>query len=650
MSIVLRRTCLKAKNNVFPATNCKNMPFLSCLNSFLFRPFSEDNKSNQPEFINSTIMVETGLNVQELPVVVRKLKNITEIDDIPAAEDTPTAQDSVNYHLIQAEFKQCVDLRDVFSLLTKCTKITPNIALGAMERIHDLEKNPETPIGIDNNTHVNMAKGAILDKLVKVVIKTEDTQTILNVLKTVSTFMDPYKYKFCNELLLRAIDNRLSIEQLCEFIQFLTSNKNDPKYSETIDKLWVGFVQREAEINELNIVGIFSILPALKVSKKAILNLLEQKFFDIWSKIDVIAMQDILNSFLEEKYSSMQSFAAVGRWLYTNIHALDEDSLLDILTKLTRLNYTDVHIEKAVEKYMKLKGSRIESHILIVGVLNYCMQFHIRNDHILNTCSEYYLRRENDVPPSFLKSFIYPFGFLCFNPKSTQFWDVAETELHEKLDKIPTDDLASMVLSLIYIGKYPVDLVNKILIPEYLVKVNSPDTLKKLHLIDTALSLECLEYSGPLLPKDQWSKPISLDARVKNIVEKMRDSLVAASGGADKVSIGVLVPYMYSDVTYLIDVMLHPAGLGSNTFNWKLKSAKNENTAILIHLPDHYCSDNESLIGPQVLRKRLLRLLGFKVVSLKYSVISQLYTSFNTSGLKKYLSDSIHDAESSDRN
>lgn len=647
MSTVLRRSYLKVKNNVLHTGNSNSSPLSSCFVTFFSRTFS-DEKTNNPEFISSTILMENGLNVQELPVIVRKLKNISEIDQNPTVDDKRESSDSVSYHLIQAEFQHCIDLRDVFSLLSKCTKITPNIALGAMERIYDLEKNPISLI-VDTNVHINVAKGAILDKLLKVVMKTEDTQTILNILKTVSSFMEPYKHKFCDELLLRVIDNKLSIEQLCDFATHLTDNKSDRKYSETIDKLWVGFVGKETEINETNIVEIFKIVPGLKMSKKTILTLLEQKFTDLWSKIKPPVMEEILNTFAEEKYYSLQSFVVIGTWLYKNIHALDEDALLDTITKLTRLNYTDDQVEKAIEKYMKLKGSKIKSHVLIVGVLNYCMHFQIRNEHILNSCSEYFLRYSSDVPPNFLKSFIYPFGFLCYkSKKNLEFWTEAEKVADEKFGKITADDMSSIILSFIYAGQYPLQLVSKILSAEYLLKVKKSETMKKLHLVDTALSLECENYTGPLLPKDQWSKPITQDARIKNIVAKITDSLIFIAESNDKLSTGVLIPYIYSDETYLIDVMLHPAGLGSSTFNWKLKSAKNENTAILIHLPDHYCSDNEQLIGPQVMRKKHLKLLGMKVVSLKYSTISMYYTSCNTSGLKKYLIEGIENAETCD--
>lgn len=645
MSLVLRRTYLKAKNNILsPGTG--NISVSGQLQTVVARTFSEDKSGNNPQFSSSTILIENGFNVQELPVAIKKLRNLADIDDKPNEEQAASAQDTLSYQLIQEEFKQCLDLRDVFSLLSKCTKITPNIALGAIERIYDIEKNPNS-LSLDPKImQINLAKGAILDKLLKVVMKTEDTCTILEILNTVSSFMEPFKYKFHDELLLRVIDNKLSIDQLCEFINFLIKNKNDIKYSETIDKLWVGFVAKEKEIDENNIVQVFGILHGLKVSKRIILTLLEQKLCDLWFKIKVPVMQDILTSFVMEKYLSVQSFGVVGSWLCANIHALDEDSLLDIISKLTRLKYTDDKIEKAVEKYMRFRGDKVESHVLIVGLLNFCMQFQIYNKQILNSCCDYFLSNWHVVPPSFLKSFIYPFGYLQYDPvNNTEFWKLVDEIMNENFDKMTSCDLSSIILSSIYLGKYPSALVRRMLSPEYLAKVKNADMWKRFYLIDTAMTLECEKYLGPLLPKDQWSKPITQDFRVKNILEKIMDVLVNVAGGQDKLSVAVSIPYLPSDETYLLDVMLHSAGLGSKTFNWKSKTVRNANIAILIHLPDHYCSNNEHLIGPQVMKKRHLKILGMKVVSLKYSLLSQFYTTYNKNGLTEYLLESINNAE-----
>ncbi|CAH0727530.1 unnamed protein product, partial [Brenthis ino] len=643
MALNLWRSYSKARNNVF--SNGNNCSSLSALYKYFSRSFCDD-KFSSPEFSNSTIFIENGYNVHELPVVVRRLKDLEDLNVNPSSTETQQGtSDPLSYHLIQEEFKQCTDLREVFSLITKCTKITPNIALGAIERIYDLEKDGNLNLTTDQNIHINFAKGAILEKLLKVVMKTEDTQTILNVLKTTSTIMEPHKYNFCDELFLRVLDNKLSLEQLCDFTMFLIKNKDHQKYSQTIDKLWVGFVDKEKEINGTNIVHIFKILPGLKVSKKTIISLLEQKLAELWCQIKVPAMQDILDVFLIEKFFSMQLYAVLGHWFYTNIHCLDDDELLAIVSKFTQLKYTDHQIEAAVEKFLKLKVSKIKSQVLIIGILNYCTQFKLRNKHILDTCGQYFLTNRKDISHSFLKSFIYPYGYLYAEPTNSEFWTLAEEVLLENCYKINVFDLSSVILSYIYCGHYPLKLVSKVFSAEYIAKINNNDVLKKLHLIDTALSLECRAYAGPLLAKDQWFKPVLQDTRIKNIVDKIIDNIVSVIGVSEKLSTAVVLPNFCSDETYLIDIMLYPGGPGNSTFNWKSQSIRNGSTAILIHLPDHYCSDNEQLLGPQVMKKRHLKILGMRVVSLKYSLLSQFYTSHDTPGLENYLKESIENSK-----
>ncbi|XP_014356530.2 FAST kinase domain-containing protein 3, mitochondrial [Papilio machaon] len=641
MSLVFRRSYIKFRKSVQICgnSNCSNN------NGFIIgnRSFSDDKLKNH-DFTHTTILIENGYNVQELPIVIRKLNDIGEFENVRKLEPPNTTSDSLNYNLIQAEFKQCTHLRDVFSLITKCSKITPNIALAAIERIYDLEKIT-TPMVVDiKPDYISDAKGAILEKLLRVVIRTEDTNTILNILKTDSSLLHPYKHKFCDEVLNRVIDNKLTLDQICNFTKYLIKNNVDPKYSETIDKMWVGFIEKEDEIDETNIDLLFKILPGLKSSKRTIIVLLEQKLSDYWYKIKVSSMQDILEIFLQVKYFSLQSFAIVGSWFNRNIHVLDEDTLLDIITKLTRLNYTDYQVEKAVERYMKYKESKIKSHVLIVAILNYCMQFKIRNKDILNVCGNYLINNINNIPASFLKCCVYPYGYLNFQPDNKEFCTILEKNLLVKFDKMNVDDLSSIALSFIYIGQYPFQLVNRMFSSEYLTKISNQDIMNRLKLIDTALSLEAQEYPGPLLPKDHWLKPIEQDKRVQNILEKINDTFLSIVGKSMKISNGVLLPNFCSDQTYFIDIMIHPIDFGNNFSNWKSKYVKNKLTAVLVFLPDHYCSDDKTLIGPQMMRVKHLQLLGMKVVGLKYSQLSQLHTLYDKPGLKKYIKQSIENA------
>ncbi|XP_041975616.1 FAST kinase domain-containing protein 3, mitochondrial-like [Aricia agestis] len=636
MTQVLLRSYSKARGNIMFSCGSANS---LCHWIALFSRSSSDDKSNHPEFTNSTILIENGYSVHELPVLIRKLKDLDFTQTSGLSKNT---SESVRYDLIQEEFKQCKDLREVFSLITKCTKITPNIALGAIERIYALEQELHDYKLEEQSVHINFAKGAILEKLQKVVMKTEDTQTILNVLNTNSVIMEPFKHKFSDELMVRLIENKLTIDQLCEFATFLINNNTDQKYKDTIDRLWVGFIDKEKDIDENNISSMFNILPGLKASKRTMFLLLEQKFSEVWNKIKFSAMQDILNVLIIEKGFSMQMLTVLSHWLYANIHSLHEDEILDMVTKFTHLKYSDDQVVAAIEKYMRLKGPKIHTHVFIAGVYNYCMQFQICNKPILNACSKYFLSNIDEVPPSFLKCFICPHGYLFTEPENgMEYWNSVEDLLLRKFDKVSIDDMCSIILSFLYLEHHPLKLISKIFNPSYTVKINNPETYKKLQLIDTALSLECKTISGPMLPKNQCYTPITQDTRIKNMLSKINQALTDVIGDSNSFSTAVPIPNYCSDSTYIIDVMLHPPRLGTGNFKWNMKS--DNITAFLIHLPEHYCSNGKTLIGPQAMRIRHMKILGLKVVSLKYFMLSQLYASQDKDLLKNYIQETMED-------
>jgi len=47
-------------------------------------------------------------------------------------------------------------------------------------------------------------------------------------------------------------------------------------------------------------------------------------------------------------------------------------------------------------------------------------------------------------------------------------------------------------------------------------------------------------------------------------------------------------------------------------------------SVLLIHVPEHYSRGGKELTGPQVLRARIVKLLGFKVVHLNYDTLNRL--------------------------
>lgn len=189
--------------------------------------------------------------------------------------------------------------------------------------------------------------------------------------------------------------------------------------------------------------------------------------------------------------------------------------------------------------------------------------------------------------------------------------------------------------------------------------------------MDSALTLECgLKYSGPLLPKDFSAKSHSVDGRIYRMapfLENTFKKLFTKSTCFTETC--VKLPNMPFNELYFVDIFINlvpssatsaeqqvdpleqvnlrsPTDILRQRFNPRsagsIVSSK-ELLAVLIHIPEHFCSDGNYLVGSQVMRIRHLKLLGLTVVSLKFETLIEL--RHQTQALHEYLQDMLTQAK-----
>jgi Xaa-Pro dipeptidase len=291
--------------------------------------------------------------------------------------------------------------------------------------------------------------------------------------------------------------------------------------------------------------------------------------------------------------------------MYTNIHAIDEFNLEVMIDSFTSLLYSDSHVEKALERYMKAKGVKVKNQNLMVATMRHCHLFRLRNAHILNACSEYFISNCKTIEPRHFKTLFTPFGFMDYEPlNSKKFWQTIEQYLESKFIKIHPTDIIDIMLCCIYLNKYPLNFINRIFNPYFLDALHTkskPEHLSKirsdLKLFDTALTLECASYDGPLLPKDHSAKSIWMDGRIKRIVNMISDEIANVAGGYNRFTKFTSLPNLPINELYIVDILLHPVGMG-NMFAINVNRERNINVAMLINLPEHYSDSKITVSTP----------------------------------------------------
>ncbi|XP_031624841.1 uncharacterized protein LOC116341733 [Contarinia nasturtii] len=622
----------------------------------------------------TVVLVQQGVDIQELPIIVRHYgeneittftsnkipfkfhqqddethkslhsENASMATDEIAANATntnSTAAAAVAAHISASSnstnvfINPVTDCDTLIKILEKCETGENVLQLIASLPEHELESDTlvfafEKCVRIETMQMLKLfeTNNEQYQHLLRHLYRVCDTNTLLNILNQLQSmlYMNQSIDQICDEILIRTADGCLSIMEICEAVHRFVECKRFAG----AEKFWAGLSDGSANINENNIKFVFEILPKLKVSRRMVVGILDRRIIEVFPLLKSDAVHDIMEAIKQCHFSghSTCTLKAITRWLNVNIHAVNETHLEQIVHCLTALNYSDSDLESAIERYMKAKATKVKSQTLIVEMLKHVEMARLINSHILNGCSEFFIKECANIDAGYLRDIVCPFGKLQFQPFNKQsFWTSIEMQLEKNFNKISAVHIVDILLATVSLKLYPVNFMGRVFNRQFMHLLHSrtpmnelPMVRSKLKILDIALTLECNEYQGPLLPR-QFER-LCIDNRIKQIINDNLDIITSVASGKTSFSI-LQVPQLLPICNlYAIDILFHPPGLSLHNYN-KDKD-RNILVAALIHLPEHYDASGKYLIGEQQMRIRHLRHIGLKVVSLQYTVMRKL--------------------------
>lgn len=632
-------------------------------------------KSDEDKQICDTnIMVQDGIYIQELPSIVRVIHGEfhmhsngktqsgkrfegmgLELVEVPCSTfkniDFEEEQEMI------LGFMRCNKINEVFDLLNTCPEdeITPAVALGVMRRIFDLENNVEyRNQGLNQypeESNLTFTRAAVMKRLIEIICASPEPQIILDALRAMTrdTFQgDKIRYleKLCTECLVLITEGKLRVDQVC---QAARSFNNLGDYGlKHLEKVWVGLTDREKEMGENELCSVMSIVPLVKQSRKHLYNIVERRFGAIWLKLKTEDVIRVLYHLVQLKMTSSRMLPVLSRWTNLNIHNLSEGNLRWIIHSMSSLDHYNVNFENALTKFVKAKKLNIKDTSLMAVIMDYCVQMRIRSPDILDTAALYFTMNAGKLSVPQISSLFRPFGILNYEPNnSSDLFEVFETVVDHKFVQFPPNVMVDMMLSCIYLGRYPINFVKRIFNPYFLDRIHSLEkseillTRSKLKILDIAMTLEAPTYNGPMLPKDYMKPGFWRDNRLMRAINMIQGPLIEIVGTAERITKSALIPNFPSSEIYIVDCVINMKGkMSLKSFKWS-----NNNYAILIHLPEHYTinvSGEKVLMGQQVMRKRHLSESGFKVVSLNCDTLNRF--RMHPDDLKSYIQDEIQKA------
>lgn len=222
------------------------------------------------------------------------------------------------------------------------------------------------------------------------------------------------------------------------------------------------------------------------------------------------------------------------------------------------------------------------------------------------------------------------FGELDFHPPNGfKYWDILEHVLEHKFVEFPPKDVINLLLSFVYIERYPLNFVRKLFNPYFMDRLhNQPEhdifsSRMQLKLFDSVMKQDSLHYNGPYLPRDTTYQYMPMDLRTNRMAVQLLNPMADVVGDVKRIGKSVVLSSLPLNPIYIVDIMIYPS-VAASLLRFGLRTNNNQITAIVIHPPEHYNRTQEHLIGPQAMRIRHLKKMGFKVMELNYQEISKL--------------------------
>jgi len=671
----------------------------------------------------TSVFYQTGLKISELPLVVKKVNDVLNIQVGSAVADgTATSSDdrrkeeflqsfedfdNVETKEIISGLRRCFTVAGIFRLLETIPagEVTPSVAVEALKLILTLETGSVAPTpsyrqslagvrrltdafqnggGESTSGSETFLRHAFMNMLLDIVYRSHSPKVLIDCLEILchstapdnnissqedtspsdmlppkntspvsdnyTSLLRTYKKKIYEEVLVMVTEGRFGLVQICDVIAVVSGYCADKSWRFT-DRFWSGLVDKASgdELNAETMVHVISTVPHLKASRSVVLGLVSNRMGDFYADYTTKEILDMLRVITDShltvgKHFTRKVMPVVSSWILRHIHTLSEDQLLAVVVCYSKMApYTDDEFNATLNKYIKVRGCYIEDANLVAAICDYCIDTRLRSEGILNGVSEYFVNHSRQLTTPQLHSIARLFGELDFHPANGfMFWELLEQALEVKFSEFPPKDMIGLMLSFVYIERYPLNFVRKMFNSSFLDRIHSQSTNQTdvrlahylLHLFDLAMKFDCPLYGGPYLPKKGsahafflygmspgvgWTRVDAQDSlRMVNFLMQPMGEVVG-----DIKRIGTLVDIPQLPPYVKIDMMVYPSTTAS-FLKFGFSSENSKCVAVLIHTANHYDQSGDHLVGFQAMRVRHLKKMGFKVMHLKYNQLTRL--------------------------
>ncbi|ESN97247.1 hypothetical protein HELRODRAFT_193319 [Helobdella robusta] len=584
----------------------------------------------------SFVLVQDGIEITELPWVVKRLgPSEFMLNGKFNVENAPYDSNELRLHddhdlAFARMLQECNSVKQVFQLLeVPGETVTSQSAAFALCRICSL-KNKGGTEDIDS-----FIRKAILNELCDTVVKDIKhlpNQTLISLVRccvSVNNYEQSFIESVNEEVERRIGSSTFTVSDLCELITCMSESvRSDVN---TLKMCWIHLGMKFNDINEKNIVEVFQVLRNITPEFRYMLRLADKQLQTCWWKLVAKDISSICKNLCLLNFYSGRTLSSFGKWMYANVHTLDDDSMKHILGMYSHFNYSDSNVITSLEKFISAFSRRtargknppdLLNRVLMSMAANFCKRRRLISTSILDSiAADFTLVHQSGYDLREGLSVLKSFGQLGYIPSSTsssEFFSAAEHWTQQKLNRIPFSDLLELLASFVYIERFPVNFVDRVLNAQ----IKDPIVRQRAcrHLLEIQASY-LLEFPTrrylSLFEKDALKISLTwMDGRLykfhKDVGALLKDLLV--SDIANECQIPRNTPHL---INYELMIDAHENVAGRDSF----ARTGDGRVALLLMMPECY-SNGWVLMGEFSMKRRHLVKLGYAVVMVQYELFS----------------------------
>ena len=229
--------------------------------------------------------------------------------------------------------------------------------------------------------------------------------------------------------------------------------------------------------------------------------------------------------------------------------------------------------------------------------------------------------------------------------------------LERRFSEFPPKEAIALLLSFVYIERFPLNFVSKLFNPYFLDRLHSQAdpadvaaARANLKLFDSTMRMEARGYGGPFLPKDTAARAIPRDGQVERLahalVAPLRDIVECksdhATSSSSRVAASVVLSSLPLHPLYVADLLVYPTSVAAAVqARLGLRTRNDGAVVVILHPDEHYtysygnsvasnadASDSDPkdrhLVGAQSMRLRHLRAMGFRLLELECRQVARM--------------------------